>query len=94
MKKKFLSVLAKHSNVIFVSGHEHNLQYHRHGDDHFLISGSGSKVSGIVQDKYPAIFMEDRFHGFMRLDLYEDGRTECTVVNGDQGKVEIVLKLN
>lgn len=93
MKKKFLAVLSKYPKVIFVSGHEHNLQYHRNGDDHFLVSGSGSKVSEIVQDKYPAVFMDDRFHGFMRLDLYENGRAECSVINGDQGKLETILHL-
>jgi len=93
MKKKFLHLLEKYEDVAFVSGHEHNLQYHRYADDHFLISGSGSKISELVGDRYPAQFMDDRFHGFMRLDIYDDGRKVCHVYNGDQGSIEAVLEL-
>ena len=85
--------MRNYPNVIFVSGHEHNLQYHKHEDDHFLISGSGSKKSELVGDRYPVKFMEDRYHGFMRLDIYPNGRRVCNVFNGDQGTLEEVLKL-
>lgn len=94
MKKRLLRILDNYPNVVFVSGHEHNLQYHTYGDDHFLISGAGSKVSELVGDRYPAKFMEDRYHGFMRLDIYSDGRRNCYVYNGDLGSIEEVLKLN
>jgi hypothetical protein len=94
MKKRLLRILENYPNVVFVSGHEHNLQYHTYGDDHFLISGAGSKVSELVGDRYPAKFMEDRYHGFMRLDIYSDGRRICYVYNGDLGSIEEVLKLN
>ena len=94
MKKKFLRILQNYPNVIYVAGHEHNLQYHRHEDDHFLISGSGSKKSELVGDRYPVRFMEDRYHGFMRLDIHSDGRRTCSVFNGDQGTLEEVLKLD
>ena len=94
MKRRLLRVLENYPGVIFISGHEHNLQYHTYDDDHFLISGSGSKISELVGDRYPAKFMEDRYHGFMRLDIHSNGKRICHVYNGDQGSIEEVLELN
>ncbi len=94
MKKRLLRIMANYPGVIFVSGHEHNLQYHTYDDDHFLISGSGSKLSELKGDRYPARFMEDRYHGFMRLDFHPDGRRMCYVYNGDSGIIEKKLPLN
>ena len=79
VRKKVLTVFEKHSGLIHVAGHEHSLQYFAINDDHFLVSGSGSKRSDLDSDRYPARFMDDRGTGFMRLDLMPDGTWQCNI---------------
>lgn len=79
IQKKILAVLNKYRNIIYVSGHDHNLQYLENGGNHYLISGAGSKISSLKGDRYGAKFMDDRNYGFMRLDFLESGAVKCHV---------------
>lgn len=74
MRKKMLDIEAKYQGIINASGHEHYLQFFQHGDDHFIVSGSGSKLSHKKIDKYPELFSEDKQGGFVKLLYYADGR--------------------
>jgi hypothetical protein len=38
------SIVQDKENIIFVSGHDHNLQYHEEGNMRQIISGAGSNV--------------------------------------------------
>lgn len=70
--QKRVVTLARHNNkTIFVSGHEHNLQYLVNNGLPQIISGSGSKKSatrliGNGQFAYGA-------NGYARLDVFKDG---------------------
>ena len=79
IRNRILSVIQKYPGVIYVSGHDHNLQYLNRDSVHYLVSGAGSKRSSLSGDKYGAVYMDDQNYGFMRLDLLDDGQIECKV---------------
>ncbi|MGB0368223.1 MAG: hypothetical protein ACPGD8_02390, partial [Flavobacteriales bacterium] len=60
IRNRILSVLNKYPGVIYVSGHDHNLQYLNKDGVHYLVSGAGSKRSSLKGDKYGATYMDDR----------------------------------
>jgi hypothetical protein len=44
LKEKMLGAFELHDNLIYAAGHEHNLQYFENNNQHYIVSGSGSKV--------------------------------------------------
>ncbi|SHG99498.1 metallophosphoesterase [Winogradskyella jejuensis] len=71
LKKRVVSLARQNDKAIFVSGHEHNLQYIVNNNLPQIISGSGSKKSatrliGNGQFAYGA-------NGYARLDVFKDG---------------------
>ena len=63
-----------HDNVIIVSGHEHALEYHEDDGRHYVVSGSGSRISPVaspVTQKYG-----HGAGGFVQMDIYERGGVE------------------
>jgi predicted phosphodiesterase len=60
-----------YENVIYTSGHEHNLQYQQHGTAHYVVSGSGSKRSYLRKNKDLIYGKAD--HGFATLSYFENG---------------------
>lgn len=69
-KNRIVTLAQFNSKVIFVSGHDHNLQYIKKNNVHQIISGSGAKVSGVrnKNDK----FAYPNF-GYAKLIIYKDG---------------------
>lgn len=60
--------LAKeHPNLIFVAGHEHNLQLLRDSSYNYIIAGSGSKTSRVNKSK-KSLFVSDEL-GFATLEI-------------------------
>jgi len=74
-----LTTLAQESErVIFASGHEHSLQYIEKNNLVQIVSGSGSKVSGVKKSKesnygFAAL-------GYAILDVYKDGTTQVNFI--------------
>jgi hypothetical protein len=62
---------ADFDNVVFVSGHDHNLQYLEAEGHPFIVSGAGSKESA-ARASGKALFTHGG-HGFAQLDFYDDG---------------------
>ncbi|UPT67344.1 MAG: hypothetical protein M0D57_01205 [Sphingobacteriales bacterium JAD_PAG50586_3] len=58
MRNRMLAIMGKYKGVINASGHEHYLQHYTHGDDHFIVSGSGSKLSHKKVDIYKEDFLK------------------------------------
>lgn len=87
IRNRILNIINKYQGVIYVSGHDHNLQYLKMDNNHYLVSGAGSKRSSLSGDKYGASFMDDANYGFMRLDVMDDGRTQCHVFGHTTGTV-------
>jgi hypothetical protein len=73
-RRKMLALLQDYNKVIYVSGHEHNMQYFNKSGNAFIVSGSGSKLSPIDRYRFPAEFMEDQQPGFFKLQFYTGGK--------------------
>ncbi len=74
MRNRFFAIEAKYKGIINASGHEHFLQFFQNGDDHYIVSGSGSKLSHKKMNKYPDLFTEDQQGGLVKLLYYPDGK--------------------
>ncbi len=47
LKKALLAIFENYPHLIYVSGHDHNLQYRKNNQLHHIISGSGTKISEV-----------------------------------------------
>lgn len=84
LKKRIITLSQENDKTIFVSGHDHNLQYIVKDNLPQIVSGSGSKttatrLSGGVKFSYGT-------QGFAKLDIYKDGSSEVSFysVNDDK----------
>jgi predicted phosphodiesterase len=71
MKSRLEDSFELAEDVIYISGHEHNMQFFQENDDNYIISGSGSK-SAYAKKGGQAIFTSDQ-RGFAKLYLYASG---------------------
>ena len=84
LRKRIITLSQENDKVVFVSGHEHSLQYIVNDNLPQIVSGSGSKISATKnvnggQFSYGA-------PGYARLDVFADGSSHVqffTVEEGD-----------
>ncbi|WP_445748930.1 metallophosphoesterase [Polaribacter sp.] len=74
LRKRIITLAQENEKVLFVSGHEHSLQYIVRDNVPQIVSGSGSKTSS-VKHTNGSIFSYGE-NGFARLDVYEDGSSK------------------
>lgn len=95
LKKYIVAAAQQNDNVIFVSGHDHSLQYIIKNDIPQIISGSGSKVEpvkitdgGVYAHAVP---------GYAILEVFDNGYSQVKFINATNSKVEFqttVIKPN
>jgi len=74
-----LTTMAQESDrVIFASGHEHSLQYIEKNNLVQIVSGSGSKVSGVKRSNESNYAFATL--GYVILDVYKDGTTQVNFI--------------
>ncbi len=71
MREDLIDPAEEHGEFIFVSGHEHSLQYFQKRGQHFVISGAGSKNSTTTGGNQVSFAYGNE--GFSKIDFYEDG---------------------
>ncbi|TZF81464.1 metallophosphoesterase [Pedobacter sp. BS3] len=72
LRKQMKAIFSRYSNLIYASGHEHNLQYICKNNNHFIISGAGSKLKYVIQEgKY--LEFGRKAKGFFKLVFQPDG---------------------
>ena len=71
LRKALLGVFDKYPGLIYGAGHDHSLQYLIRNEQHYIVSGAGSKT-GYVKEGGDAEFAYSD-HGFARLIFYTDG---------------------
>lgn len=76
--KSITEVMEHFENVVYISGHDHNMQHIPKDGNHFIISGSGSKQERIGHYYHKARMMEDRLQGFVRLKMLDQGQVILT----------------
>ncbi|WP_298781971.1 metallophosphoesterase [uncultured Polaribacter sp.] len=85
LKKHIITLSQENDKTIFVSGHDHNLQYIVQDNIPQIISGSGSKsmatkLSGGAKFTYGT-------QGFAKLDVYKDGSSEVRFYSVKDDKI-------
>ncbi|MGY0408618.1 MAG: metallophosphoesterase, partial [Polaribacter sp.] len=71
LRKRIITICQQNEKVIFVSGHEHSLQYTVQDNIPQIVSGSGSKFTA-TKNVNGGVFSYGT-QGFARLDIYKDG---------------------
>src|SRR5687768_15787461 len=91
MRDALLDELDDKEEIIFLAGHDHNLQYITKGNDHHLLSGSGSKQNPIANAKH--LVYGHQAAGYMQVDFYKKEGVRLTVfeVNPESGVSKVVF---
>jgi hypothetical protein len=96
LKRQIVTLAQQNEKVIFVSGHEHSLQYIVEDNIPQIVSGSGSKMSATKLT--PSGLYSESKQGYAKLIVYKDGSShvqffadgkkepsfETTVINSDK----------
>jgi hypothetical protein len=84
LKKRIVTLSQENDKTIFVSGHDHNLQYIVRDNLPQIISGSGSKTTATKLSD--GVKFSYGTQGFAKLDIYKDGSSEVRfyTVNDDK----------
>jgi hypothetical protein len=86
LKKNLTAAAQQNEKVIFVSGHDHSLQYLLKDNIPQIISGSGSKVAP-VKNSDGGIYAHAT-NGYAILEVYENGGTNVKFINARNNNVE------
>jgi hypothetical protein len=78
MRKGLLKVFKKYQNIVYAAGHDHNLQYFNLHHNHYIVSGSGSKVSFVHKGGKASFTHAHR--GIFQINYYTNGETWMKVV--------------
>ncbi len=89
-RQRLMTLAQESEHIIFVSGHEHNLQYLVEDGKPQIISGAGSKrnparAAGIGQFSYGGL-------GYAELIVYKDGSSRVKFYATEQDKEELVFE--
>lgn len=85
LRKRLKEILSQHPDLIYAAGHEHNLQYIYKNNNHFLVSGSGSKTKYLIQSgKHLKFGIKSK--GFFKLQFEPDGAVYTSVWTVDTTK--------
>ncbi|MCC9137996.1 metallophosphoesterase [Pontibacter silvestris] len=92
MRKRFLQIFHRYSNIIYVAGHDHNLQHFEIRRNHYIVSGSGSKTA-FVKKGGKATFTVEQL-GFVVLNYYDNGQVwiEVQAVSEEDKAGKIIFR--
>jgi hypothetical protein len=76
-------------DIVFVSGHEHSLQYHEKLNHHFIVSGSGSKTD-YASRGHDATFVRE-VQGYSKIYYYESGEMWVEFIAADENAQAQIL---
>lgn len=71
MRKRLLQIFHRYSNIIYVAGHDHNLQHFEIRHNHYIVSGGGSKTSFVKKGGKATFTLESL--GFFIFHFYSNG---------------------
>ena len=85
MRAAFDAIFQQHPNLIYASGHEHNLQHFEvgpgHKANHYVVSGAGANTS-YVSKRAGASFATSSL-GYSTIDYYDGGDIVLTIWTSD-----------
>jgi len=86
LMKRIITLTKDNDKVVFVSGHEHNLQYINNDGIRQIVSGAGSKESPVGLGKGSLFAYGGR--GFAELDILNNGSSVARFYKAENGKPE------
>lgn len=85
LRKRLVTIAQANETVIFVSGHEHNLQYLIQDNLHQIVSGTGSKVKEVrIRDNGQFGYATA---GYAKLNVFKDGSSHVSFFSADDNSV-------
>ncbi|WP_284653224.1 metallophosphoesterase [Flavobacterium terrisoli] len=91
LKRNLVAAAQHNEKVIFVSGHEHNLQYIVEENIPQIISGSGSKKTAVKNTGNGQYSHGE--NGFAVLKIYADGSSKVKFINAQTENTEFETKI-
>ncbi|UZH55549.1 metallophosphoesterase [Salinimicrobium tongyeongense] len=90
MRKRIETIASRWGNVVFVSGHDHSVQYIEHDEIKQIVSGSASKASyvGLGSDGLFAYSGQ----GFATLDIFKDGSSWVSMYGSENKKPKLLYQ--
>lgn len=89
LMKRITTFAKGNERVIFMSGHEHNLQYIENDGVNQIVSGAGSKGYHVSLGK-DGLFAYGG-QGFAKLDIYKDGSSKVNFYSAKDGNPELIF---
>lgn len=90
MRKEFIEIFDKHGNIIYVSGHDHNIQYFTEKNNKYIVSGSGSKLTPLKKKKrFESIYQSDDKTGYVKLQFEKNNLFKIEVKRVGEKSFEI-----
>lgn len=78
LRNRLKAIFKNYPGLIYAAGHEHNLQHITKNDNHFIISGAGSKLKYVLQEGKNLMF-GIKAKGFFKLRCEEGGKIAASV---------------
>lgn len=85
LRKNIIAVAQQNENVIFISGHDHSMQYIEKNNIRQIISGSGSKTTS-VKMKNKNDYGESA-NGFALLNIHQNLTTDVQFYNAETNRI-------
>lgn len=86
MIRDFQKVVKKYPNVIFVAGHEHNLQLIKDSTYNYIISGAGTKKTRVSKNKKELFGAAENGFTTLEISTNKNVKVDFYTVNGDSSK--------
>ncbi|GHA60122.1 metallophosphoesterase [Pontibacter akesuensis] len=92
MRKRLLRIFHRYNNLIYVAGHDHNLQHFEVQNNHYIVSGSGSKTAFVKKGGKATFTLEAL--GFFVVNFYANGQAwlECRTVAEDTSLGQVAFR--
>lgn len=72
LRTALLDIFRDHQDLVYAAGHDHSLQYHPVGEQHYLVSGAGAWPTDVAREETAAFAYA--YRGFLELTYYDSGR--------------------
>lgn len=89
MRRRLLREFSGYKNLVYAAGHDHNLQHIIKHHQHYLVSGSGSKVA-FVKKGGKASYAESS-RGYFRLNYLKSGETWLEAWSCEKAEQEVKM---
>jgi hypothetical protein len=86
MRRRLIDIFKKYDDLVYAAGHDHNLQYIRKDNQHYIVSGAGCKVTYVQKGK-GALFTHAH-KGFVKLNYYYNDEVWLEVWEPEEGNPE------